>query len=679
MDNMKIETKFLVQGRDGRTYRKPVTLEKKDGRIWFVKSPFELKDEIKTMRGSHWHGFDDPPIKQWSVEDCQRNEFQIRWLQGENPYEWYDQPLKNFTYPQFGSERFGFYDLMGQQKLMADMGLTYHYHIWGAEMGTGKTLAAFAVATMSGLKNWWWVGPKSSLYEIRLQLEDWGIDPSIFTQIVHYEKLVKMMGTWQPGEPAPYGLIIDELHRCKTPGTHRYRAVDAIAKAIRAEHGMSGYVIGMTGTPSPKNPGDWWGPCEIVYPGFIKEGTRNAFIQRMSFLRLDDSLSGQNFNVRTAWKDDTERCAVCGKYDYNRWVEKNGQPTAEDWEAGIEKQFGNHDFEQSFDEEFERHDWKESINEVLLVAERLKGLVTIIHKKDWIELPEKTFKIIHVEPSPSTLRVAKAIAKSAPNAMTAMHLLRELSDGFQYRDIEEGTRKCDVCTDGTETVYVHPTDPDASYTSRDLLDPDFANMLEEVQKPCSKCHGSGQIPKTRRIIKEVPTPKDAVVRDILEDQEDQGRVVFFAAFKGTLDRLVKMAQKEGWDTIRADGDGWVIKKHGVDQKIKLENPMTYWINPENRKVAFIAQPMTGGISLTLCEQKGKPGAQVACFFSNDFNPASRSQAVDRIHRTGMLGTATIIDIIHLPSDARALSILNQNRKLELMTMGEVLEDYSEVD
>ena len=44
-------------------------------------------------------------------------------------------------------------------------------------------------------------------------------------------------------------------------------------------------------------------------------------------------------------------------------------------------------------------------------------------------------------------RVAEAIARSAPNAVTGMTLLRELSDGFQYREQRDGITKCTHCAD----------------------------------------------------------------------------------------------------------------------------------------------------------------------------------------------------------------------------------------
>ena len=66
---------------------------------------------------------------------------------------------------------------------------------------------------------------------------------------------------------------------------------------------------------------------------------------------------------------------------------------------------------------------------------------------------------------------------------------------------------------------------------------------------------------------------------------------------------------------------------------------------------------------------------MAIFYSNDFNPESRSQAEDRIHRMGMDENkgCKIVDLFHLPTDIHVRDVLLQNRKLELMTMGEFIQ------
>ena len=127
-----VQTKLRTTTSSGTPILVSATLEYKDGRICFVKSPYSLKDEIKAMRGSRWHGYDEEnPQKIWSVEDCQRNRFQLSFLMGEDAYAWFDRPLVRHEYAR---------PLKDHQKDLSDAGLTYHYHIFAAEMGTGKTL-----------------------------------------------------------------------------------------------------------------------------------------------------------------------------------------------------------------------------------------------------------------------------------------------------------------------------------------------------------------------------------------------------------------------------------------------------------------------------------------------------------------------------------------------------------
>lgn len=663
-----VETKFLVETAK-RTYKMPVTYHVTDkGRIEFLKAPFALKDEIKSMQGARWHGFlEGDKRKIWSVDDSYRNRFQIEWLEGGNPYEWFDRPLIEHDYPKFGSEGFGFFDLMQQQRRMADTALTYHYQIWAAEMGTGKTLAAIATMLLSETKGWWWIGPKSSLYGIRQEFAKWGLPEGVVTDMMSYEGMMQRMRTWKKGDPAPIGVIFDESQNLKTPTAQRTQCAQKLADAIRAEHDKEGFVILMTGTPSPKSPADWWAPCEIAWPGFVKEGDIGAFEKRLGFFRLRDDLAGQAFNTRIAWRDNSDRCNVCGYFlDEGHHMLEDG--------AIIEE-----------DTAFDVHVWEPSENEVVTLYERLEGLVTIVHKKDCLDLPDKVYKEIVCEPSPSLLRVAGALTKTAPNVITGLTHLRELSDGFQYREVEDGYDTCPACEDGTEVVYVNPDEPGATIRDTDMLSQEFVDKLEREVRPCGNCKGTQKVTKYKRIIREVPCPKEQAVVDLLDQNADQKRIVFFAGFTGSLERITKVCQREGWDTMRVDGRGWKIERltghpneDGSPQTeiIKLDNPMDYWIANAERRVAFVAHPKSGGVSLTLCPQANRPGAVMAVFYSNDFNPASRSQAEDRIHRTGMDENkgAVIVDLFHLPTDRRVLEVLRQNRKLEKMTMGDFDKD-----
>ena len=201
------EVKLIYRSAGGSLLRSEAVLEYKDGRIWFLKSPFALKDEIKAMEGSKWHGYDvDEPQKIWSVKDSQRNRFQLGYLQGEDVYAWFDQEVKHHEYTR---------PLRANQTDLADHFLTYHYGIMAAEMGLGKTLAAQEVMERSGIKTCWWIGPLKSLPNIQREFRIWNLDPSIEVRMLNYEALPAIMKEWEPGTPVPQLLICDECSRCK--------------------------------------------------------------------------------------------------------------------------------------------------------------------------------------------------------------------------------------------------------------------------------------------------------------------------------------------------------------------------------------------------------------------------------------------------------------------------------
>jgi hypothetical protein len=621
-----IQEVFLLHTSAGGSLLKSAAiLEYKDGRIWFLKSPFALKGEIKAMTGSKWHGYDTEPRKIWSVLDCQRNRFQLDYLTDgkDDPYAWWDQEVKHHEYTR---------PLLKHQIELADHFLTYHYGIMAAEPGCGKTLVAQEVIERSGVKEVWWVGPKTSLPNIKREFRIWGLDPSIHVEMMNYEALVRIMDEWTPETPVPQILVPDESSRCKGATSQRSQAVQKLADLIRDTWGYEGYVIEMSGTPSPKTPMDWWKQSEIAWPGFLKEGSPKAMEERLAFL-VNEQYDAGCFKKRTGWKDDEKKCKHCGNYP---------------------------------DEDHDGHHYEPSVNEVAYLYERLKGLVVIKRQKDCLDLPDKHYRVVECKPNASTLRVAKAITEAAPSAIQGMTMLRELSDGFQYREVADGMTTCKHCK-GTKQVEEWYLDDDRTYQAIDMLDPELVANLQKRLIDCPNCDGKGEVEKMIRVSKEIPSPKDAALRDLLDECEETGRILIFAGFTGSLDRVVKLCHKEGWAVVRCDGRGWqVTDKDG--NVILDKEPLDYWADLENNpRVAFVAQPESGGMSFTLVESR------MAVFWSNSFKPEYRSQAEERIHRLGQTHGCTIVDLLHLPTDQRVIDIIRENRRLELMTMGEITQ------
>ncbi len=633
--------KLIITRASGRRDLVPAEIERRDGRIYFIKSPFSLKDEIKAMKGSKWHGYEEEnPIKAWSVEDCQRNNFQLALMQGEDVFAWFDRELvrRDYTRP-----------LMPHQKDLADAGLTYHFQLWAAEMGTGKTLAAQEVIERSGVSDWFWIGPKTSLPNIKREFRIWKFPAEKFDiQYYTYEGLVRVIDEWPVGVPPPHGLICDESSRLKNATSQRSRAVQRLADMIREKWGLeNGFVIEMSGTPSPKTPIDWWSQCEIAWPGWLREGSAKTMEDRMAFM-VDQEFDTVKCKKRIGWKDDERKCDVCGE-------------TREE---------GPHELDGLTDPA-EYHPFKPSINEVSYLNERLKGLVIVKHKKDCLNLPEKRYRQIVCKPTASMLRVAKAIVESAPNAVTGMTLLRELSDGFQYREIKDGKTKCTNCTDGIVTVWTDPLDQDRCYPGTDMLPDEVIERLVKGTGPCPLCGGSGEVDKIVRVTRETTCPKDAALKMLLDECEETGRIVVFAGFTGSVDRIAKLCKRDKWSVVRCDQGNFQVLPHD-DTPVTLE-PLDYWAEREaNPRVAFVANPESGGMSLTLVESR------MAVYWSNSWKPEFRIQSEDRIHRKGMdenLG-CTIVDLIHLPTDRRVLDVIRANRRLELMSMGEIMEDIN---
>jgi SNF2 family DNA or RNA helicase len=639
-----LDVKLITETSKGTRIKSAATLGFNRGRIEFIKSPFSLKDEIKAMKGSKWHGFDDPPRKIWSVDDCPRNRFQLEYMKGENPYEWFDQEIVPRKYRR---------PLMPHQCDLADYGLTYHYSIWAAEMGTGKTLSAITVIEESGVEEWIWVGPKASLKAIQREFKKWELDPRIKVELMTYEGLARLMDEWPTDKKPPRGVIVDESSRCKTATTNRTRAVQKLADLIRHHYGFDGYVILMSGTPSPKTPVDWWSQAEIAWPGFLKEGSPKALEQRLAFLREERYESGA-FQKRFGWKDNELKCNKCGLLEHE----------------------GPHNLEEP-DDLADFHAYEPSKNEVSLMYDRLIGLVVIKHKKDCLDLPDKRYRKIICKPNSSTIRVAQALVNTAPNAMQGAALLRELSDGFQYRQEEDGMTACTHCAaSGQVEEWFDPNDEDRTFAAVDMLNPELVSMLEKHVVTCPACGGDKEVKKYKRITREVPCPKEAALIQLLEENEEHGRILVFAGFTGSVDRCVNICTKQRWDVVRCDGRGFqVFKVHsdGTVETLPRQDALDYWANMDNERVAFVAHPESGGMGLTLTE------ANTAVFWSNSFKPEYRPQSEDRIHRKGMdvnLG-ATIVDLIHLPTDERVLEVIRENRKLELMTLGELKEGLTE--
>ena len=644
---------------DGYVY--PVKAGKANGRIYF-DFPFnrDIMDEIRVMEGAQYHGFDGAPNQEWalslfnkskiwSVKDCERNNFQLERLRGGNPYLKYDSlDDSDIKCPE------GMWD---HQNDFYRHGMHVHYGIWAGEMGTGKTLPAIRLMENSGTDKWWYVAPRSAMKSVQEELREWKslVTPKMFT----YAGLVKEVNNLTE---IPQGVIFDESQKIKTPTAKRSKAAKELADAIREGWGDLGYVILMTGTPAPRSPVDWWHQAEVACPGFLREGKQKAFQLRLGLFEKQESLAGGSYMSRKTWLDDPSKCKVCG--------ETQAEHIGAD------------------------HKWTESNDEVSLLSKRLEGLVVVKLKKDCMDLPDKMYRTIVCEPAPSIIRAAKLITKNAARTIEALTNCRELSDGFQYKKEESGTTECSDClATGKVSDFKLKPKYETSTGVPEMSDDDYLLSTAEYHNKffdpclidCHTCGGSGQAPKIVRKVERVPCPKDDVVKEVLDEHSDVGRLVIYAGFSASVERCVEIAQENKWATIKWDGKGIEIKnadgikipvsKNG-DSNINEVNPLTMFQKMQEQypRVCFIGNAGAAGTGLNLTASPS------ILYYSNSFNSDDRIQSEDRIHRAGMDYNrgATIIDIIHLPTDKYVLSNLKEKRNLQSKSMGEIESLFEEL-
>lgn len=612
---MKIIECKLTVGR----YRRPGKLIIDNGRVFFDFGYWPaLNAEIKNMEGRKYHGFDNNnPKKWWSIPLTQRNWFQLKFLMGENPYAKYDLPLIPFT-----SNR----PLFKHQVEFVSHALTRQCCIIAGEMGTGKTLAGIELIehvldlTINQFAEdyVWWIGPRSAIEAVKYEFVKWSA--KYIPKFMTYERLVRVMTDWQPGRKAPQIVIFDESSKLKTPTAQRSQAGKKLADSVREDWKDQGYVILASGSPAPKSPADWWNQAEIACPGFLVEGDLFKFKNRLGIIQDKENVNGDRFPYLVGWRDNEKKCNTCGLL-----------PEAPEHIDILDSHF---------------HQWTASKNEVSLLYQRLKGLVLVKFKKDCLDLPDKFYKIINLSPAPDILRAAKLITDTAPTAIKALTLLRELSDGFQY--VEKATGEQTVCTECSGTGEI---------------------PLDDSKIKCPSCNGKKEVPVYARSTAEVPCPKIEQLKLDLEEHEDIGRLVIYAGFTGSIDRIVQTCLAEKWSVLRVDGRGWTL--FDLEDRHTDKNLISVFQDRQDEypRLAFVGHPASAGMGLTLT------ASPTTIYYSNDFSGEARIQSEDRIHRPGMdlNRGATIKDYIHLPTDLKVLDNLKQKRDLQAMSLG-ILKD-----
>lgn len=379
-----------------------------------------------------------PYTRAWQSEfrELERNK-----SEGNGLYSCADTPRNRFTLDSLSGGQYNQSSKMKFQAAFESTGLWKHQEeltlaivtwrrIIGAyEMRTGKTLATFRA--LQWFRDCW------------KDCNIWWVAPnSALTSLRTQSEKWKFRFNWgdkvinyhaleetmRSAKVPPRCVVFDESSYIKNATARRTQLAMALSCEMDKVFGTECSVVLLTGTPSPQSHFDWWAQCEVARPGWLKESTITKFKNRLA-----DWEFGEGYPVFKGWKK----------------------------------------------------------HEVDLLPQRLKGLVLVKFKRECLDLPEKLYEEVVIPPDPSIKRVASFLARSGLSALQLLSKLRQLSDGFQYRD--------------------------AGATDR------------------------------------IPCPKESYLIDDLSEHEEVHRLVVYCGFTESIDRVVEVCRKEKWAVWRFDG------------------------------------------------------------------------------------------------------------------------------
>jgi len=472
------------------------------------------------------------------------------------------------------------YPLKDHQKELVYHFLTVRSTIAAHEMGLGKTLSFLTALKMLYDQNRlqgevWVIAPKAPLLAWKAELKKWKFPTDLIPIKFITCSVQSISKVAESAATPPQVLCVDESSRLKTPAAQRTVVVREITHHMRHDWQKDSYIILMTGTPAPKDPTDWWSQQEICRPGLLRENSKKNLLKSLADLEQKEGNYGGSYTQITNWRSK----------DINK------------------------------------------------LYQRMKPNAHIRLKKDCLDLPQKTYTRLRVPPSKEVISAAKIVADNSGTAIEALSKIRQLSDGFQYR--EQGPYTEDIISD-------------------EVLDKYFQTL-----------HGDKRT-------KTFNTPKDKILTEILEDFliNEKNRIVIYTGFKASAHKIKDLCHEAGWSVIfSVGGSTWKLEPSvsiADSETVLLATQEQFQTNNLDTPIAFVATVGSAGMGITL------HASDTIVYYSNDFNAENRIQSEDRIHRIGMGASANIIDIIHLPTDEYVLDLLQKKRRLQELSMGDVM-------
>lgn len=546
----------------------------------FLSFPYciPLLDQVKAMKGAEWV----PHLEQWKIDNCQRNWFAFDILtRGPRSARYFKDP--DVYAPQFVKPDTSF---MSHQAEMYNFELSRRRCLLGSEPRTGKTLPTLQCFYDSPFDFAYWVTTCSAMPSSFREMRKWfnanlkykksdlfyQLSPNKTIMLCSYDYLVNNIG--HLGTP-PGFVIFDECHKLKDYSSARSKAANELSLAMEDYYKDEEFVIGLSGTPEPLAPTDWWSQCEIIRRGFVREGSVPQFKGRYG--------------------------------DYKPY--DGSTPVWERFE-GFSKE------------------------KVAQLSGRLKGLVRVYLFKDVMkDIPPTRFERVRLRAPKSLLRVAKLITETSVSALETRRRLRQLSDGFEY------TKEYD------------------------------ADKNEYVRSG-STFLGSAKIEQLKADI---------------EEYEEIGRMVVYAAFTASIDICRNTYLEAGWHVLQLTSDKALYTPDGIrlggDESLQLAlDQMDRSSNDYKiRKLAVVADTGSGGSGL---EFSASP---VIIYYSNSDLGEGRMQSEFRGKSVNMDKERglTIKDYILLSTDEKILDQQEAKKEMQAISMGDLAsiinQQFNETD
>jgi len=121
-------------------------------------------------------------------------------------------------------------------------------------------------------------------------------------------------------------------------------------------------------------------------------------------------------------------------------------------------------------------------------------------------------------------------------------------------------------------------------------------------------------------------PRLALLREIVQDQ--QGQFIIWARFTEELTSIKLLMDQLDIPSVEYRGE-----ISARDREAAVDDFQS------GKATAFIGQPQSGGLGLTLT------AAKTVIYYSNDFNYGTRTQSEDRAHRKGTMSHVVYIDLV----------------------------------